>query len=163
MTGPTQRWYPMTDDPPYERRREDGHVISTDRGRLDRDMIHRFIAEDSYWGQGIPRAVFDRALDHSLPFGLYDRQGIQQGFARVTTDRATFGYLQDVFIVPAGRGRGLGKFLVDSILAHPGLTGFRRWLLATRDAHTLYAQYGFTALNRPESLMERHDPEAYRR
>ncbi|MGQ3076001.1 MAG: GNAT family N-acetyltransferase, partial [Ferrovibrionaceae bacterium] len=88
---------------------------------------------------------------------------LQQGFARVTTDRATFGYLQDVFVLPAARGRGLGKFLVASILAHPGLQGFRRWTLATRDAHTLYAQFGFTALKRPESLMERHDPEVYRR
>ncbi len=153
----------MIDDPPYERRRDDGTVVSTDRGRLDRDMIHRFIAQDSYWGRDIPRAVFDRALDHSLAFGLYDRDGIQRGFARVTTDRATFGYLQDVFVLPDRRGGGLGKFLVDSIMAHPGLQGFRRWMLATRDAHGLYEQYGFTVLARPESLMERHVQEVYRR
>lgn len=151
------------DEPPYVCRRDDGHVVTTDRRLLDPDAIHRFIAEDSYWAPGMPRAVFDRALAHSLPFGLYDAQGLQQGFARVTTDRATFGYLQDVFVLPAARGRGLGKFLVASILAHPGLQGFRRWTLATRDAHTLYAQFGFTALKRPESLMERHDPEVYRR
>lgn len=151
------------DEPPYVCRRDDGYVVTTDRSLLDPDAIHRFIAEDSYWAPGMPRAVFDRALAHSLPFGLYDAQGLQQGFARVTTDRATFGYLQDVFVLPSARGRGLGKFLVASILAHPGLQGFRRWTLATRDAHTLYAQFGFTALKRPESLMERHDPEVYRR
>ncbi len=153
----------MIDDPLYECRRDDGHVVSTDRARLDLDRVHRYIAEDSYWAQGLPRAVFDRALAWSLPFGLYDGQGILQGFARVTSDRATFGYLQDVFILPAARGQGLGKFLVEAIFAHPGLQGFRRWSLATRDAHTLYAQYGFTALKRPESFMERHDPEVYRR
>lgn len=153
----------MNDDPPYECRREDGHAVSTDRARLDLDLTYRFIAEDSYWAQGMPRAVFDRAVAHSLPFGLYDGQGIQRGFARVTTDRATFGYLQDVFILPGQRGRGLGKFLIDAIFAHPGLQGFRRWTLATRDAHALYARYGFTALKRPESFMERHDPEVYSR
>ncbi len=153
----------MIDEPPYECRRDDGHLVSTDRGRLDVEATYRFIAMDSYWAQGMPRAVFDRALAHSLPFGLYDGQGIQRGFGRVTSDRATFGYLQDVFILPEARGRGLGKFLVSSIFAHPGLQGFRRWTLATRDAHTLYAQYGFTALKRPESFMERHDPEVYRR
>ncbi len=138
-------------------------VISTDRARVDVEAVHRFL-QSSYWAAGIPLDVVRRAVEHSLPFGLY-RQGTgeQVGFARVTTDFATFAYLADVFISDAVRGQGLGKWLVEAIGGHPELQGLRRWLLATRDAHSLYAQHGFTPLRAPESFMEKWDPDVYKR
>jgi GNAT superfamily N-acetyltransferase len=104
-----------------------------------------------------------RAIDGSLAFGVYATAAGQVGFARVVTDGATFAYLADVFVVPAERGRGLGKWLMSVIVAHPDLQDLRRWLLATRDAHALYAGFGFTPLKVPERFMERHDPEVYER
>jgi len=140
----------------------DGYVISTDPARLDRRLIHGFLARDSYWAQEIPYDVVDHALDHSLCFGLYGPAG-QVGLARVVTDYATFAYLADVFVLPEHRGRGLSKWLMETVVAHPALQGFRRFMLNTRDAHGLYAQTGFTALARPEWAMERFDPDVYRR
>jgi GNAT superfamily N-acetyltransferase len=140
----------------------DGFIISTDRARVDLDTVHGFLS-GSYWSAGIPREVVLRALEHSLPFGVYRDTGAQVGFARVTTDFATFAYLADVFVAEDARGHGLGKWLVDCIIGHPELQGLRRWMLATRDAHGLYAQYGFTPLNAPDRFMERWDPEVYRR
>jgi N-acetylglutamate synthase-like GNAT family acetyltransferase len=137
-------------------------VISTDRARLDVDAVHRFLSTDSYWSQGIPLEVVRRAIDNSLPFGVY-RHNELVGFARVTTDRATFAYLADVFIVEAMRGQGLSKWLMECIMAHPELQGLRRWMLATRDAHGLYTQSGFTPLKTPERMMEKVDPDIYRR
>ena len=134
--------------------------ISTDPARLDRALIHRWLAEESYWARGVPRAVVDKALDNSLCFGAY-RDGRQVGFARTVTDRATFAYLADVFVLPEARGRGCAKRLMDAVVAHPELQGLRRMALATRDAHALYAQYGFTPLARPETFMERYRPEVY--
>ena len=119
-----------------------GYVVSTDPGRLDIDRIHRFLST-AYWSAGIPREVMERAIAHSLPFGLYAPSGEQAGFARVVTDCATYAYLGDVYVETDHRGRGLGKFLVSCILAHPELQGLRRWALATADAHGLYAGYGF--------------------
>ena len=133
--------------------------ISTDPDRLDIDLIHRWLSESSYWARGVPRDVVERAIAGSLCFGVY-RNGRQVGFARVVTDRATHAWLADVFILDEYRGRGYGKALVAVVLDHPELRDLRRWLLATRDAHTLYAQYGFTPVP-PERFMERRNPNAY--
>lgn len=137
-------------------------VISTDRARLDVEAVHRFLSTESYWSPGIPLEVVRRAIEHSLPFGVY-RGGEQVGFARVVTDYTTFAYLADVFILASLRGQGLSKWLMEAIQSHPDLQGLRRWMLATRDAHGLYAQHGFTPLKAPERFMERHDPDVYRR
>jgi GNAT superfamily N-acetyltransferase len=137
-------------------------VISTDRSRVDVEAVHRFLSTDSYWSPGIPLEVVRRAIENSLPFGLYRGRELV-GFARVTTDFATFAYLADVFVLDAVRGRGLGKWLVETLVAHPDLQGLRRWMLATRDAHGLYAQHGFSPLKAPERFMERLDPDVYRR
>ena len=134
--------------------------ISTDRSQLDVPLIYRFLSEQSTWAVGIPRAVVDRALDNSLCFGAY-LDGRQVGFARVTTDRATFAYLADVFVVEGERGKGYSKLLVEAVLAHPDLQGLRRFMLATADAHELYARYGFTPPARPATLMERYFPNIY--
>ena len=116
--------------------------ISDDKGRLDVPLIHRFLSEEAYWCLGIPLATLQRAINHSLCFGAY-LDGQQVAFARVITDKATFGYLADVFVLPEHRGRGHSKALVAAILAHPELQGLRRLSLATSDAHGLYAGFGF--------------------
>jgi len=137
------------------------YEITTDRGRLDLGAVHAFLAS-SYWSPGIPRATFERAAANSLCFGvLADDRTI--GFARVITDRATFGYLADVYILEAHRGKGLARRLMAEIRAHPDLQGLRRMLLVTRDAHDLYRKYGFGPLGTPERMMECHDPDVYRR
>jgi len=119
-----------------------GYEVSTDPDRLDIDRIHRFLST-AYWSPGIPRDVVQRAIANSLPFGLYAPSGDQAGFARTITDRATYAYLADVYVDPQHRGRGLGKFLIACVLAHPELQALRRWALATADAHTLYERHGF--------------------
>jgi GNAT superfamily N-acetyltransferase len=134
------------------------YKISTDRGRLDIAVIHRYISEESYWGKGRPVEVLRRAIENSLPFGVY-RGNELVGFARVVTDYATFAWLADVFVLEAYRGRGLSKWLMEVILAHPELQGFRRWVLATKDAHGLYRRFGFIELHKPERWMERADPK----
>ena len=135
--------------------------ISTDRGELDVDLVHRFLCEEAYWSRGIPRATVERAIAGSLCFGGYVEGAGQVAFARVTTDGATFGYLADVFVLPAQRGRGYGKRLMEAVMAHPQLQGLRRFMLATGDAHGLYAQYGFAAPTRPQTLMEILRPDIY--
>jgi len=135
--------------------------ISTDRDELDVDMIHRFLSQEAYWSRGIPRETVERAIAGSLCFGGYLDGGGQVAFARVTTDGATFGYLADVFVLPAWRGRGYSKQLVAAVLAHPQLQGLRRLMLATSDAHGLYAQFGFRAPARPQTLMEILRPDIY--
>lgn len=133
------------------------YLISTDQARLDVEVIHDYLANSSYWAQGRPLEVVRRSIEHSLAFGVY--KGEQQiGFARVITDYATFAWLADVFVLEQFRGQGLGKWLVDVILSHPELQGFRRWVLATKDAHELYRRVGFHELARPERWMERPDP-----
>lgn len=139
----------------------DGFSISTERGRLDRALIHEFLA-GSYWARGIPRKVVDRSIEHALCFGLYEGEK-QIGFARVITDEATFAYLSDVFVLESYRGRGLATWLVETVLAHPRLFGLRRWMLATADAHRLYAKVGFGPLSKPERIMEILVPDIYDR
>lgn len=134
--------------------------IDTSRERLDVFVIHAFLAA-SYWSPGIPRATVVRALEGSLNFGLY-REGRQIGFARVITDGATFAYLADVFVLPDYRGGGLATWLVSTALTHPALADLRRMLLATRDAHAIYARCGFVPLDRPERFMEINRPDIYR-
>jgi GNAT superfamily N-acetyltransferase len=134
------------------------YLISTDRSRLDVDAIHDFISNRSYWGQGRTPEVVERSLDNSLNFGLYNNNE-QVGFGRVVTDYATFAWIADVFVLPEHRGRGLSKWLMEVMLSHERLQGFRRWVLATKDAHALYARFGFIPLHRPERWMERPDPK----
>lgn len=135
--------------------------ISCDPARLDRELIHRFLSSDSSWAQGIPRAVQERALDHSLCFGGYVN-GAQIAFARVITDRATFANLVDVFVLPAHRGQGYSRLLMEAVFAHPDLQGLRRFTLNTSTARWLYEKFGFTSLARPDSAMERYAPDIYR-
>jgi GNAT superfamily N-acetyltransferase len=130
------------------------YTISTDRCRLDLGTVHRFLAEESYWAKGRPLAVIEKSVENSLCFGLYDAHDNQVGFARAITDFATYGYLADVFVLRPHRGQGLGKWLVKCVLDHPDLRGLCSWGLRTFDAHGLYARYGFSALARPEIVME---------
>ena len=129
-----------------------GYRISTDPEQLDLDVVHGFLTT-AYWSPGIPREVVERAIANSIVFGLYAPDGAQAGFARVVTDRATFAYLADVFVLPEHRGRGLGKRLMEAVTAHPDLQGLRRFILATADAHGLYARYGFEPPTMPDRLM----------
>lgn len=129
-------------------------VISTDPARLDVAMIHQYLSGSAYWAMGRPLEVVRRSIGNSLPFGVY-KGTMQIGFARVVTDYATFAWLADVFVLPEFRGHGIGKWLVGVIVDHPRLPGLRRWILATKDAHSLYAKYGFTPLQTPERFMQR--------
>ena len=135
--------------------------ISDDPARIDLDVVHGFLGT-SYWAAGIPRETVERALANSLNFGLYKSEA-QIGLARFVTDRATFAYLADVFVLPGHRGHGLATWLVGTALTHPDLAGLRRMLLATRDKHALYARFGFAALAHPGRFMEIHDPDVYQR
>jgi GNAT superfamily N-acetyltransferase len=157
-------------------------LVSTDRTRHDLDVIHGFLT-NCYWAKGIPREVVGRSIQHSLCFGVYDgsreespclakeeRHGapaakqkthVQVGFARVVSDFATVAYLGDVFILESHRGRGLSKWLMECIMRHPALQHLRRWILLTRNAHGLYAQFGFTPVKSPEHYMELHRPDVY--
>jgi GNAT superfamily N-acetyltransferase len=132
----------------------DGYLISTDPARLDRELVHRFLRDEAYWSPGISREVVDRSIDGSLNFGLYDGDD-QVGFARMVTDRATFAYLGDVFVLPSHRGRGLGTWLVETALDHPELQGLRNVMLGTDDAHELYARFGFQPIAGSERWMAR--------
>lgn len=139
---------------------KDAFRIDTDPQKLDITLIHKFLSEESYWAKNVPYEIVTRAINNSLCFGLY-HQDAQIGFARVISDRASFAYLADVFVMPAFRGQGLSKWLVQNILAHPDLQGLRRWMLATSDAHGLYSQFGFTAIANPEPFMHIHNPDIY--
>ena len=135
-------------------------LISTDRRRLDLDAIQRFLTEDSYWARERTLEQTRTAVENSICFGVYHDDRLI-GFARVVSDQATFAYLGDVFIIDAYRGRGLSKWLMETIITHPNLQGLRRWVLATRDAHTLYEKFGFHGLVHPDRWMERPAPNAY--
>jgi GNAT superfamily N-acetyltransferase len=134
-------------------------VVSTDAARLEREVIHRYLAEESYWAKGMARETLERAVAHSLCFGLYAGEA-QIGFARVISDYATYAYLSDVFVLEAYRGQGLGQWLLACVVAHPDLQSLRRFGLTTRDAQSLYARLGWQPLRYPERHMERL-PEDY--
>ncbi|GGF16099.1 N-acetyltransferase [Aliidongia dinghuensis] len=133
----------------------DGFTVSTDPGRLDLALVHRVMSTEAYWAEGRPFEVVARSFAHSLPFGVYAPDGALAGWARVITDFAVHAYIADVWVMASHRGRGLSKFLVETMLAHPDLQGLKRWRLNTRDAHGLYAQFGFTPLEDPTRSMER--------
>lgn len=137
--------------------------ISTDPRQLDVDAIHAYLSR-SYWAEGIPRELVAKSIAGSLCFGLYDgeQNDRQVGFARVITDRATFAYLCDVYVLAEHRGKGLGRMLLGAVVSHPDLQGLRRWSLVTRDAHGLYQQFGFVPLASPERHMEIARPGMYR-
>lgn len=145
--------------------RRGAFAISTDPARIDLAMVHGFLAR-SYWAEAIPLAIIERSIAGSLPFGIYERgDGAaerQVGFARVVSDRATFAYLADVFVLEEYRGRGLSKWLLEVIGGHPELQDLRRWLLATADAHGLYRQFGYEPLAEPDKYMARSFPSLYR-
>jgi GNAT superfamily N-acetyltransferase len=148
-------------------------VISTDRERLDLNVVYDFLT-NCYWAKGIPREVVARSIEHSVCFGIYDesqplakdaRSGapMQVGFARVVSDFATVAYLGDVFVLESHGGRGLSKWLMECVVQHPALQNLRRWILLTRDAHGLYSQFGFAPVRNPERYMELHQPNVYGR
>ena len=132
----------------------DGFVVSTDKSRIDVRLAHEFIAGSSYWAKKIPFETFARSVENSLCFGVYDSAGALVGFARVISDFATFAYIADVFVLDSQRGRGLGKLLMGCIKDHPQLQGLRRWVLTTKDAHSVYAQFRFMSPKFPERYME---------
>ncbi|MGD0269195.1 MAG: GNAT family N-acetyltransferase [Candidatus Sulfotelmatobacter sp.] len=142
-----------------ERRRGE-FLITTNRARVDLNLVHGFLT-NSYWAKGIPREVVARSIEHSLCFGIYEVVGAQVGFARVVGDFATVAYLGDVFVLESHRGRGLSKWLMQCIVEHPALQNLRRWILLTRDAHELYSKFGFTPVKAPERYMELHRPNVY--
>lgn len=139
---------------------KDEYIISTDKQKLDILYIRGFLSQ-TYWAENIPEEIVKKSIDGSMCFGV-NANGRQLGFARVITDYATFGYLADVFIDENFRGKGLSKWLMETIMNHPQLQGFRVWLLGTKDAHGLYAQFGFTALENPERMMRKAVPDIYK-
>jgi GNAT superfamily N-acetyltransferase len=138
-----------------------GVLFSTDKSRLNILYIHHFLFHESYWAKGIPLNLVERSIHNSMCFGVYDKRK-QIGFARVISDFATFGYLADVFIDEAYRGKGFSKTLMEFILSRDELKILRRFILATADAHGLYRQYGFRPLKVPERFMEIHQPDIYK-
>jgi len=139
---------------------KEGYTITTDKSKIDTNYVHRFLST-TYWAEGIPLQVVEQSINGSLCFVvLYGEKQI--GFARVITDEATFAYLADVFIGEDFRHKGLAKWLVQTILNYPSLQGLRRFMLATKDAHALYAQAGFTSLPIPERWMQLHFPDVYK-
>lgn len=137
------------------------YTISTDPARMDIDAIHAYLSR-SYWAEGVPRAIVERSLQGSMAFGLFHHDA-QVGLARAVTDRATFAYLCDVYVLEDHQGRGLGRWLMDTVMAHPDLQGLRRFTLVTRDAHALYRHVGFGPLAAPERHMEITRPGVYLR
>lgn len=145
---------PKTTHPSYYEIQRGEILLSNDPNKLDFDIIHQYLCYESYWSFGIPKNVVEKAANGATCFGLYHQQQ-QIGYTRLISDGATFGYLADVFILEAYRGQGLGQWLISSILTYPPYQGFRRWVLATRDAHRLYEKFGFNSLSRPEVYMEK--------
>jgi N-acetylglutamate synthase-like GNAT family acetyltransferase len=134
--------------------------ISDRHDDIDLDVVHGFLSTEAYWCRGVPRAVLEKAIAHSLCFSAF-LDGRQIGFARVVTDRATYAYLCDVFVLPGARGQGVSKAMMEAITAHPDLQGLRRFSLATADAHGLYARHGFEPLANPQRFMEIYRPGVY--
>jgi GNAT superfamily N-acetyltransferase len=134
---------------------QNSYIISTDKALLQIPVIHQYLSVESYWAKNIPIAIVQQSIDGSLCFGIYTKDEHEQiGFARVITDHATFAYLADVFVLPKYRGIGLSKWLMQHILQYPSLQNIRRFMLATQDAHGLYQQFGFKAIEKPERLMQ---------
>ena len=140
---------------------KDRFCVSTENEKMDIDLIHSFLSK-SYWAKGISKEIIRRSIEGALCFGVFENDK-QVGFARMITDRATFAYLADVFIIDECRGLGLSKWLIEVILAHPDLQGLRRMMLATRDAHELYKKFGFTQLNNVDRWMHIHYPDVYKK
>ena len=143
---------------------EGDYVISTDTSKLDIDLIHDYLSNQSYWAKGIQRVVVEKSIANSICFGIYlDNRLV--GFARAVSDRATFAYLADVFVLPVYRGNGLGKFLMRTIHSHPDLQNLRRWWLGTKDAHGLYEQFGWTRITDDvaKRFMQLHNPDVYQK
>lgn len=138
-----------------------GYHLTDDPARIDVDAVHAFLSR-CYWATGIPRETVARSLAHSLCLGIYAPDGAQVGLFRIVTDRATFAYLCDVYVLESHRGRGLAKAALRLLLSHPQLQGLRRMHLVTQDAHALYAQFGFSVVAEPQRHMERRNPSAYR-
>ena len=154
-------WFRLVNDP----FKPEDFFVSTDKSKLDLEVIHSFLT-NAYWCAGISKEKIARAIEHSLCFGVYRRteDGDRQvGFARVITDRTTFAYLADVFILEEFRGIGLSQKLMQTIMPHPDLQGLRRWSLATRDAHELYKKFGFTPVKMPDRMMEILNPDVYKK
>lgn len=141
MTFPSVEWH------------RNGYTLSTDPARLDIGTILRFLAEESYWAQGLTLPRLERAIAGSLPLGIYAPDGALAGFARVVTDWTVFAYLRDVFVLPAHRGKGLASWLAEAVREHPELSGVTTWMLATADAHAVYARAGYSAVPHPEWYM----------
>ena len=140
---------------------KNGFCISTDKSNLDIPAIHHFLSTEAYWSLGIPFETVKKAIDHSLNFGLYHNEQ-QIGFARIISDFSTIAYLGDVYILPEFRGRGLSKWLMETITSFPELQGLRRWILLTGDAHGLYKQFGWKDISNPERWMELHNKDVYK-
>lgn len=136
------------------------YTISTDKKRMDLEMIHHYLSKESYWARNISFEVVKRSVENSLNFGIFHEE-TQIGYARVISDFATIAYLGDVFILQKYRGKGLSKWLIQTIMECPELQGLRRWILVTGDAHELYKKYGWTELITPEKWMEKHNPKVY--
>ncbi len=158
--------YLMPPGPVVVETRREGYLISTDKGRIDVDAVHAALSA-SYWSPGIQREFVERGIRGALCFGVYHEGGaarpVQVGFARVISDYASYAYLADVYVAESHRGRGLSKWLMETIIAHPDLQNLRRFCLMTRDAHGLYARYGFKAMDDATRYMERMDREVYTR
>jgi GNAT superfamily N-acetyltransferase len=146
-----------------QRTTPEGYVISTDKSLLQINVVHHYLSNDSYWAANIPLETVQRSIEHSFCFGIY-RNEQQVGFARVITDHATFAYLADVFILPQHRGKGLSKSMMHEIHDHPQLQGLRRWMLATRDAHDLYKQFGWQEITEEQRgrLMQKLFPYVFK-
>ena len=139
---------------------KEGFEISTDKSRLDIECIHAYLSKESYWAKNIPLELVKKSIEGSICFAIY-HNGRQVGFARMVSDCATFGYLADVFIIEEYRGKGLSKLLMEEIINYPAFQPLRRWMLATRDAHGLYKQFGFTELDKPERIMQKLKTNPY--
>ena len=137
------------------------YLISADAADVDLDIVYDYLSKESYWAKDIPREIVARSIQHSMCFSVLF-EGAQVGFARVTSDHATFAYVGDVFVLPAHRDKGISIWLMECIVKHPELQGLRRWMLATRDAHSLYTKFGFTPLKAPDRWMEKHRPDVYK-
>ena len=140
----------------------DGLRLSTRMEEMDVDAVHAYLSGESYWARGVPREVVARSIQHSLCVGVFDGAA-QVAFARAITDRATYAYLADVYVLESHRGRGISTWMMQAFTAHPDLQGLRRWMLMTHDAHGLYARFGFAPLAHPDRAMERTHPGVYAR